>query len=356
MRITNPWHNFAGSLIQQNNNLEFFVPFRCLKIFLGWLPYSFQTGMMDIPPESNFTSHIFRNMNKNTTGFIYAALGAMAYGLNPLFAVPLFRAGMNVPSVLLCRFGFGALLLLTLMSCRGKIPSISSPKILLFNAINGILMSLTALFLYHSFTLMDVGLASTLLFVYPVMVAVIMALFFHERSGVTTILAIGLSILGVCVLNGAGSNAGNLQIKGFLFVMLSSLSYAFYIVLVRVTPLRQVPSDTQTFWSLVFGLPTFLICLLFDYTLTLPQNWNTWTMALGMAFFPTLVSLTFTALAIKRVGATPTAILGALEPLTAVAVGILAFHEKLTIHLCIGMLLIMAAVTIVILGPAPLQK
>lgn len=296
------------------------------------------------------------NMNKNTTGFLYAALGAMAYGLNPLFAVPLIRDGMNVPSILLCRFGFGALMLLTLMSARKKIPTISSPGILLFNAINGILMSLTALFLYHSFTLMDVGLASTLLFVYPVMVAVIMALFFHERSGISTIFAIALSIFGICALNGVGANSGDLQIKGLIFVMLSSLAYALYIVFVRVTPLRQVPSDTQTFWSLVFGLPTFLICLQFDDALTLPQHWNTWAMALGMAFFPTLISLTFTALAIKRVGATATAILGALEPLTAVAVGILAFHEKLTIHLCVGMLLIIAAVTIVIIRPAPLQK
>jgi drug/metabolite transporter (DMT)-like permease len=295
-------------------------------------------------------------MNKNTAGFLYAALGAMAYGLNPLFAVPLYRAGMNMPSVLLFRYAFGALMLLALMSYRKKLPVISSVRALLFNAINGILMSFSSLFLYHSFTLIDVGLASTLLFVYPVMVAVIMALFFRERAGGATILAIALSILGVCILNGAGSNTGAVQAKGVFFVMLSSLAYALYIVFIRVTPLRQVPSDTQTFWSLIFGMPTFLICLQFDSALTLPQHWSAWAMTLGMAFFPTVISLTFTALAIKAVGATATAILGALEPLTAVAVGIIAFQEKLTIHLCIGMLLIIAAVTIVILRPTAPQK
>ena len=110
----------------------------------------------------------------------------MAYGLNPLFAVPLYRDGMNVPSVLLFRYAFGALMLLALMGYRKKLPVISSPRSLLFNAINGILMSFSSLFLYHSFTLIDVGLASTLLFVYQVMVAVIMALFFHEKAGGAT--------------------------------------------------------------------------------------------------------------------------------------------------------------------------
>lgn len=55
--------------------------------------------------------------------------------------------------------------------------------------------------------------------------------------------------------------------------------------------------------------------------------------------------------AIQRIGSTPVAILGALEPVTAVAIAVLLFNEVLTLRLAIGMLLVILAVTLIIGGP-----
>ena len=54
--------------------------------------------------------------------------------------------------------------------------------------------------------------------------------------------------------------------------------------------------------------------------------------------------------AIQYIGSTPTAILGALEPVTAVAFGVTVFGESLTPRLSLGILMIILAVTFIIAG------
>lgn len=69
-----------------------------------------------------------------------------------------------------------------------------------------------------------------------------------------------------------------------------------------------------------------------------------WLNALGLALFPTLLSLVAITKSIHHIGATVAAILGALEPVTALFVGILVFGERLTGGNVVGILLILTAV------------
>jgi drug/metabolite transporter (DMT)-like permease len=54
-------------------------------------------------------------------------------------------------------------------------------------------------------------------------------------------------------------------------------------------------------------------------------------------------------IAIKNIGSTPSAIMGALEPVTAVVISVSLFHEVFTLRLAIGIVLILSAVILVIL-------
>jgi hypothetical protein len=69
-----------------------------------------------------------------------------------------------------------------------------------------------------------------------------------------------------------------------------------------------------------------------------------------MALFPTALSLLCTSAAIQRIGSTPVAILGALEPVTAVVIAVVLFGEALTPRLAAGMLMVITAVTLIIGG------
>ena len=87
-----------------------------------------------------------------------------------------------------------------------------------------------------------------------------------------------------------------------------------------------------------------------DYHLMLPPSPRAWFYACWLGLVPTVLSLVLMTVAVHEVGATPTAIMGSLEPLTAVAIGVLVFDESLTLRLMVGIVLILAAVLLVVLG------
>ncbi len=81
--------------------------------------------------------------------------------------------------------------------------------------------------------------------------------------------------------------------------------------------------------------------------LIMPHGWY-WACSLGAALLPTALSLALTGVAIQKIGSTETAILGAMEPITAVAVGVIIFSEHISPQSALGIVLIVTAVTIVI--------
>ena len=197
---------------------------------------------------------------------------------------------------------------------------------------------------------MDAGIASTILFVYPVMVAVIMATFFREKVTATAVTAIILALAGIGLLY-RGDAGVSLSAMGVLLAMVSSLTYAVYIVVVNQSSIRMS--------SLKLTFHVLLICMLSllaysftspDLHLMLPPSPRAWFFACWLGLVPTVLSLVLMTIAVHEVGATPTAIMGALEPLTAVAIGVMAFGESLTFRLVIGIVLILFAVLLIVLG------
>ena len=278
------------------------------------------------------------------------ALGAASYGLNPMFALPLYSAGMNADSVLFWRYLIALPLLAVMIAARGRSFRLTRPQ-LLTTVVLGVILAISSLTLFLSYRYMDAGVASTILFVYPVMVAVIMALLFKERLTKLTALCIALAIVGIGLLM-RSSGGEMLSLWGVTLVLASSLSYAVYIVAINRTSLRSVATLVITFYMLLFGLSLFVVRIVALGELSMPpaSQWYLWGCLLGLAVFPTAISFACTNMAIQRIGSTPTAILGALEPLTAVIIGVTMFGETLTPRICCGVALIIIAVSIVIGG------
>lgn len=293
-------------------------------------------------------------MSSKTKGFIYGAIAAASYGMNPLFALPLYAAGMSVDSVLFYRYVFAVVALGILMKLQHESFALKKADILPL-VIMGLLFSFSSLLLFLSYNYMDAGIASTILFVYPVMVAVIMGVFFKERISLLTIFSILLALSGISLLY-QGEGGKPLSTLGILFVLFSSLAYAIYIVGVNRSSLKALPTVKLTFYSLLFGLSIYVARLNFCMDLQPVPTPLLWGSVLSLAILPTAVSLVCTALAIHYIGSTSTAILGALEPVTALFFGVLIFHEKLTPRLILGILMILTAVSLIIIGKSLLKK
>ena len=283
-------------------------------------------------------------VTERSKGFLCGIIAAVTYGLNPLFAKPLYKAGLTPDSVLFYRYLFafaGLVLLVKLNGSPFRIKREELPWLLL----NGVMMFLSSLFLFLSYEVMDVGIASTLLFVYPVMIALIMTLGFREKMSLVALASIVIALSGVAAL----CTGDNVSWRGIIYVILSALAYAVYIVCVKVSPLKNMASDTLTMYCLAIGTVGFIVRLDFGCSIpAIPPTVLAWTCAVLLAFLPTMVSLYATALAIRFVGATATGILGALEPLTGVAIGVLVFGEELTIRLGAGIVLILIGVILLI--------
>ena len=287
-------------------------------------------------------------MNVKAKGYILGAVAAATYGMNPLFALPLYKAGMNPDSVLFFRYLFAIPVLGMMIVARGRSFKLKRKEVLPL-IIMGLLVALSSLALFQSYNYMDVGIASTLLFVYPILVALIMWIAFKEKLTLPTVLCILLALGGIGLLYKSGDGS-TLNLTGIILVMISALSYAIYIVGVNQSTLKNLATLSLTFYVLLFGLVLFLVRVEFGQSLRVAKTWYLWGNLIALAIFPTAISFLCTTQAIQYIGSTPTAILGALEPLTAVFFGVVVFGESLTLRLGCGMLMIILAVTLIIAG------
>ncbi len=287
-------------------------------------------------------------MNAKAKGYILGSIAAASYGMNPLFALPLYKAGMDPDSVLFFRYLFAIPLLGIMIKARGRTFKIQRKETFPL-IIMGLLVALSSLTLFLSYNYMAAGIASTLLFVYPIMVALIMAMVFKEKLALQTIVCMLLALGGIGLLY-KSEDGSTLSLIGTLLVFASSLSYAIYIVGINQTSLKNVATLKVTFYVLLFGLSLFVARLLYSGVLNTPDQWYLWGNLLALAVFPTAISFLCTTGAIQYIGSTPTAILGALEPVTAIFFGIAVFGESLTVRESFGLVMIIVAVTLVIAG------
>lgn len=292
--------------------------------------------------------------NNKTKGFILGAIAAASYGMNPLFTLPLYSAGMSVDTVLFYRYSLAVIVLGIMMKFQKQSFAIKRVDVLPL-CIMGLLFAFSSLFLFMSYNYMDAGIASTILFVYPVLVAIIMAVVFKEKVSSITMFSIALAFVGISML--CKSPGGQtLSLVGITFVFLSSLSYAIYIVGVNRSSLKDMPIAKLTFYVLLFGLSVYVVRLQFCTELQVIPTPMLWINAVSLAVFPTVISLVTMTKAIHYIGSTPTAILGALEPVTALFFGVLVFGEQLTPRIILGILMVITAVTLIIGGKSLLKK
>lgn len=285
---------------------------------------------------------------KRRIGLSFGAFAAASYGTNPLFALPLYTAGIGVNSVLFYRYAIALVLYGLWLKFVKKINfkiSLQEGFVLL---ILGLFFSLSSYTLFDAFKYIEAGIACTILFIYPVLVAIIMAIFFKEKITKTVIASISLISVGITLLY-HGKEGATLNLHGVLIVLLSALLYSLYIVGVKnIKLIRHMNSAKMTFYVMLFGLIVYITNLNFCTQLQPLTSPHLWLYAFGLALFPTIISIETINVAIKLIGSTTTAILGSLEPLTALFFGVVIFHEQLTLRIMIGIVAILCGVILII--------
>ena len=289
-------------------------------------------------------------MNK-FKGFLYGIVASSTFGLLPLFTLPVMGEGLTTFTILSYRMLFASILVAVLMLI-GRVSFATNLKELRWFAVLGFLYYGSAALLFQAYGGMASGLATTLHFMYPVSVTVIMALVYKQRPSVVTICAIILSLVGVALLCLRESSTGVSSLLSVFLVLLSGVCYAVYLVLVSmVRRINQQNSQKLTFYVLIFSGAFFMLSTLQGGGLQIIPSASAGINLLLMATLPTLLSNLALVRSVKNIGSTLTSVLGAMEPLTAIIVGILVFDESLRGLMIVGIILILVSVSLIVLSP-----
>ena len=285
-------------------------------------------------------------MNK-LNGFLYGIISSASFGLIPLFAIPAMQHGMDFMNVISYRFLFATISLAVLLKIRKVsfgIQKSDLPTLLLLS----FFYIISSVFLLWGYKFMPSGVATTIHFMYPVVTTVIMMLFFREKNSVARTLAILMAIAGVYSLSYSDSK-GETDLLGVVIVLISAVGYALYLVAVGQRKNQSLKGLKLTFYVFLFSTIILLAGMLSTGNMHPIPDYTTAGNLLLLAIIPTIVSNLTLIEAIKYIGATRTSVLGAMEPVTAVVVGIAVFGGTFTVSIAIGIMLIVSAVTIIIL-------
>jgi len=285
---------------------------------------------------------------RGVRGVVYAIISSATFGLIPLFAKNATNSGMGVESVLFYRFGISTLIFGLYMFLRGKSFRLEPKQIMPLVVFGGLCYGGTSLFLLLSYGYIPSGAATTIHFLYPVMVAAIMATFFREKLTIGVATAIVLSLLGVFFLSSGMGEAG--FGPGLAFALVTVVTYAIYIVGLKQSGLKNIDSHTLTFYVLAISTVILFAITMSSGGLSIIPNPTIAANLLGLAVISTIVSNFTLILAVKAIGSTPTAILGTLEPLTAILVGLLWFNEKFSATALFGAIMVILSVVVIVVG------
>lgn len=290
-----------------------------------------------------------KTLSKNAIiGYPAGIITGITYGLNPLFAVPLMNNGASIESILFFRYTFAVVLLAAFLILTRQSFRITARQAGVLLAL-GLLYTSSSIFLFEAYNYIASGLATTLIFLYPVLVAVIMV-FLRVVPSWPVWLSIAATFGGVIIMT-QGSGGDSLNPIGIALSLGSALVYALFIVIInRSKAIAQISNTLLTFYSLTVGAIVFLGKIFFSDA-PISSGITTggdWLNIAGLALLPTIVSTATLAIATRNIGATKASVLGVFEPITAILIGTLMFGEPLTTNILLGIGIAIVAVTFMI--------
>lgn len=290
------------------------------------------------------------SLTKIQKGVLLGLISAIFYGMQPIFSVYLQDMGMSNESILFYRNFFGALPLAIIMIIQKTSFRLTLAELVTLTYL-AFLSDGSALFQLQGFDKsagsIPTGVATTVRFVYPILTALIMMIFYKEKCGKATLLALFMAVAGVGMLSWP-SESVVVKPLGVIFELLSALCYAFYVVRLNHSRVSNMDTIKLTFYVIFIGSLIFAAEGLRLGQLQPISNGQEWKYILILSFFCTTIVNLFIVLSARLIGSTLTSMLGALEPLTAILMGLLFMGETMTVLIGIGIVLVIISVLIII--------
>lgn len=302
--------------------------------------------------EKILDTHAKKRQRITINGVFYAALSSASFGFSPLFSLGLVALGLTDFDILSYRWFIAAAVLVIYALCKKKSLRLNSFDEAWKIIVLSILRAVTSITLLIGYANIASGIASTINFMYPVIVALCMMIFYGQDRSIINVIAIVLSITGVYLMAHAdglivpGGNTG----LGLWCSLISAFSFAAYYIVMKRTRADKIEPVKFTTWIMLLSALYFIAGgLVTEGRITIVTDLKPWLYILGLSLWSTMISNFTGVKAVRRIGPTLTSILGALQPLTAVVLGVLFLDEHLGVKTITGITLILASVIMIVL-------
>jgi drug/metabolite transporter (DMT)-like permease len=276
---------------------------------------------------------------KRLTGIILIAISATGFGTLAIFGRFLYAAGLDTLTLLFLRFAFAASVMTVILILRRE--PLPRGRVLLQLIGMGAIGYAGQSFTYLSaIKYASAGLVALLLYLYPMIVFILSAIFLREKVTGVKVGALILALIGTGLTVGPAGG----QTLGIIYAVASALIYSVYIIVgtgvMKKVSAMQSSLVIFTSAALVYGTLTAVNGAHFPTT-----NSGWWSLA-GIVILATVIPVVTFLAGLERIGPTNASLLSTLEPVVTVLLAAWLFAERLETITLIGGALILVAVVV----------
>ena len=275
-------------------------------------------------------------------GKVCLLLSAFIYGLAPMLSKIAYRGGANVMTLTFLRTFMMLPPLFVWMKMNRYSLKITASELIKIAALGIVGGTLTNVSLYLSYDYISTGLATTLHFIYPLMIIVVSALVYRERISKTQLLAAVLVTGGIFMFVNLNTRSDTL---GVFLALMSGIFYSFYVVYMDYSGINKMDFVKLTFYLLIFMSAGTLIFGVWTGTLDFAaMDGEGWALSFIISLITTVLALPLFQLGVRYEGAPSAGIISAIEPITTLALGALFLGERMSLPQLLGGVIILAGV------------
>ena len=260
-------------------------------------------------------------------GKICLILSALIYGLAPMLAKIAYGGGVNGMTLTFLRTFLMLPLLFVLMLARGRSFRLNKRElfdIIILGVVGG---SLSIISLYAAYDYISTGLATTLHFIYPLIIVVVSALIYKEKITNIKLAAVMLVTLGIFLFVDLTSRADKI---GVALAVLSGVFYSFYVIYMDHSGLDKMDYVKLTFYlMIIMSVGTFIFGAGTKSIGFAEMNGTAWVFAALISFLITIGAIPLFQAGVRYEGASTAGIVSALEPITTIILGALFLGETM---------------------------
>ena len=278
---------------------------------------------------------------KRHLGTLSAVGSALIFGFTPIGGRFSYNGGSNGIMLTFFRAAFAIPVLYLILKQQGISLELSARERRDLLLVGPLGPALATVLLYCSYQYISTGIATVLHFSYPVLVTMISVAFFGEKFSKGKTAALFCSFLGVLMFFQSGEHSGT---TGIFLAFASSVAYTVYMIGIEKTSLKSMHYFKLTFYvCCIAAVVSFAVGLAMN-NVTFHLTPVAWVYTILVSMFASIGAVTLFQLSIQLIGASSTAILSTLEPITSVVLGALILNEKLSLQKWVGCVLILTSV------------